>query len=52
MKTSLKHLVLSNNKIQDVPTMALRQLREIDHINLGQNNFSFIKEGVRETCEK
>eukprot|EP00090_Calanus_glacialis_P001319 TRINITY_DN10922_c0_g1_i1.p1 TRINITY_DN10922_c0_g1~~TRINITY_DN10922_c0_g1_i1.p1 ORF type:complete len:520 (+),score=84.95 TRINITY_DN10922_c0_g1_i1:323-1882(+) len=46
LATSLKHLVLSNNKIQDVPTMAFRQLRELDHINLGQNNISVIKDGA------
>ena len=43
---SLKHLVLSNNKLQAVPTYALRQLRELDHINLNQNNISVIKEGA------
>ena len=43
---SLKHLVLSNNKLQSVPTYALRQLRELDHINLNQNNISIIKEGA------
>ena len=43
---SLKHLVLSNNKLQTVPTYALRQLRELDHINLNQNNISVIKEGA------
>ena len=43
---SLKHLVLSNNRLQDVPTKALRQLRGLDHINLGQNNISVIKDGA------
>ena len=43
---SLKHLVLSNNKLQAVPTYALRQLRELDHINLNQNNISVIKGGA------
>ena len=43
---SLKHLVLSNNKLEAVPTYALRQLRELDHINLNQNNISVIKGGA------
>jgi len=43
---SLKHLVLSNNRLQDVPTKAMRQLRNLDHINLGQNNISVIKDGA------
>ena len=43
---SLKHLDLSNNKLQAVPTYALRTLRELDHINLNQNNISVIKEGA------
>ena len=43
---SLKHLVLSNNDLHDVPTMAFRQLRELDHVNLNQNNISIIKDGA------
>ena len=46
LAASLKHLVLSNNRLQDVPTKALRQLRGLDHINLGQNNISVIKDGA------
>jgi len=42
---TLRHLVLSNNKLQEVPMKAMRQLRELDHINLGQNNISVIKDG-------
>ena len=77
---SLKHLVLSNNLLEEVPSFALRQLRwdqpvlwnnsiwsdcqpvlsndvmlspcthyccrELDHINLNQNNISHIKDGA------
>jgi Leucine-rich repeat (LRR) protein len=40
---SLKHLVLSNNHLLEVPKMALRQLRELDHLNLNENNISTIR---------
>lgn len=43
---SLKHLVLSNNDLNHVPTMAFRQLRELDHVNLNQNNISRLEDGA------
>ena len=46
LKGSLKHLVLSNNKLQEVPTMALRLTHNLEYINLGQNDISVIKDGA------
>ena len=46
LATSLKHLVLSNNDLNTVPTMAFRQLRELDHVNLNQNNISVLENGA------
>ena len=46
LKGSLKHLVLSNNKLQEVPTLATRLSHNLEYINLGQNDISVIKDGA------
>merc|ERR1712037_1022754 len=40
--STLKHLVLSNNRLEKIPSSALEQLRELEHLNLNQNNITFI----------
>lgn len=34
---TLKHLVLSKNKLSAVPTQAIRHLRNLEHLNLNEN---------------
>ena len=48
----LKHLVLSNNQLSAVPSLALRHTRELEHLNLGQNNISVLLDGAFATLNK
>lgn len=43
---TLSHLVLSKNSLADVPTEAIRQLRNLDHLNLNENNITVLKQGA------
>jgi hypothetical protein len=36
-------MVLSINQLLEVPKMALRQLRELNHLNLKENNITTIR---------
>ena len=40
---TLKHLVLSKNKLSAVPTQAIRHLRNLEHLNLNENQIITIE---------
>jgi len=50
--SKLKHLVLSNNELKEVPTIPLRHMRELDHLNLGQNNITVLRDGAFASLKK
>merc|ERR1712130_567086 len=50
--STLKHLVLSNNKLEKIPSSALEQLRELEHLNLNQNNITSIPTRAFHGCHK
>ena len=43
---TLSHLVLTKNLLTDVPTKAINKLRELDHINLNDNQITHLKNGA------
>lgn len=51
---SLSHLVLSKNELLEVPSEALRQLRNLDHLNLNENNITALRRdafiGLSKVC--
>ena len=40
---TLKHLVLSKNKLSEVPTRALKHLTELEHLNLNENQIQVLR---------
>ena len=43
---TLSHLVLSKNLLKDVPTRALKLLRNLDHLNLNDNKITALHENA------
>ena len=39
----LSHLVLSKNELREVPSAAIRQLRNLDHLNLNENKIEVLR---------
>ena len=50
--TTLSHLVLSKNKLKDVPTRALRMLKNLDHLNLNDNQITSLHDNAFEGLSK
>ena len=44
--SSLSHLVLSKNELKDVPSRALRSLKNLDHLNLNDNQITALHAGA------
>ena len=40
---TLIHLVLSKNLLNDVPSYALKELHNLEHLNLNENNITVLK---------
>ena len=40
---SLKHLVLSKNKLVDVPSRSIKHLKNLEHLNLNENEITAIR---------
>ena len=40
---TLKHLVLSKNKLSEVPTRALQHLSNLEHLNLNENQIQVLR---------
>ena len=43
---TLSHLVLSKNELKDVPSRALRSLKNLDHLNLNDNKITALHAGA------
>ena len=41
---NLKHLVLSQNQLTQVPTAAIKSLKNLDHLNLNHNQITGIND--------
>ena len=39
----MSHLVLSKNELREVPSAAIRQLRNLDHLNLNENKIEVLR---------
>ena len=50
--STLSHLVLSKNQLKDVPTRALSSLRELDHLNLNDNQITSLHANAFEGLTK
>ena len=48
----LSHLVLSKNQLKDVPTRALRLLKNLDHLNLNDNQITSLHANAFEGLSK
>ena len=48
----LSHLVLSKNMLKDVPTRALRMLKNLDHLNLNDNQITSLHANAFEGLSK
>ncbi len=41
---TLKHLVLSKNKLTEVPSRAIKHLKELEHLNLNENQITALRD--------
>ena len=48
----LSHLVLSKNQLKDVPTRALRMMKNLDHLNLNDNQITSLHANAFEGLSK
>jgi len=49
---TLSHLVLSKNELKDVPTRALKLLKNLDHLNLNENKITALHASAFEGLTK
>ena len=50
--STLSHLVLSKNQLNEVPTKALRSLKNLDHLNLNENKITALHANAFEGLTK
>ena len=41
---TLKHLVLSKNKLSEVPSRAIKHLKNLEHLNLNENEITALRD--------
>ena len=49
---TLKSLVLSNNRLTEVPTNAIRPLKNLENLNLNENSISVLRDEAFEGLSK
>ena len=53
---TLKHLVLSKNQLSEVPTAAISHLKNLEHLNLNENQITILRDeaflGLSKVCIK